>query len=458
LGISTPPTTGQLAYLVLCKALLGAMTISSKHSVPGHLDRGRRPDASARRAVGAAVIGNVLEWYDFVVYGYLASIIATKFFPTESETASLLAVFAAFGVGFVFRPLGAIAIGRIGDRKGRKVALVLTVMLMAGGTVLIGLLPPYDAVGIAAPLALVAARLIQGFAIGGEWGASIAYLVEVAPENRRGFYASLQQMTVVTGLLMGSGISAILATLLDPAALQAWGWRIPFLIGGLVVPVGFYMRRKIAETSPYLQSANAATSFKGTVPIVEAAQVFGVSLVWSVAAYIFLVYMPTFTEKYAGLSHSAALWSNSLGLLLLMIFVPVFGAMSDRIGRKPLLLAGCLAFVVLPFPLFSLMLGTASIGVIVMVQAVFGIAVALLSGPAPAALAEVFETPTRMRGLSTANAIAAAIFGGFAPFIATWLIATTGSPIAPVGYVIACAVVSALVTLTLRETARRQLG
>jgi MHS family proline/betaine transporter-like MFS transporter len=409
------------------------------------------------RTITAVVIGNVLEWYDFVVYGYFATTIALKFFPASDETASLMAAFAAFGIGFIFRPLGAIVIGPIGDRKGRKSALILTIMLMASGTLLIGLLPSYETIGIAAPIILVFARLIQGFSIGGEWGTSIAYIVESAPEGKRGLYGSFQQATLVAGLLLGSGVAASLATLLDPATMQSWGWRVPFLIGGVIAPVGFYMRRNIDETPAYLRHAKITRKTAVRMPIAKIAQVFGLSIVWAVVAYIFLVYMPTFTEKHAGLTHAAALWSNTLALLLLIIAIPVCGLMSDQVGRKPVLLASCLAFIVLPFPLFNGMLANASLEFIVMAQLLVGLAIALYSGPAPAAMAEVFATSTRTTYLSIANGTAVAIFGGFAPFIATWLIAKAGSPIAPIYYVIASATVSGLVILTLRETAHDEL-
>jgi MHS family proline/betaine transporter-like MFS transporter len=198
-----------------------------------------------RRAIGAAVIGNALEFYDFVVYSYLATVIAKNFFPADNEVAALLATFGTFGVGFIVRPLGALVIGWIGDRHGRRAALVLTIMLMAVGTVLIGLIPAYATVGALAPAILVFARLVQGFSVGGEWGSSTAFIAEWAPEHRRGYYSSWQQFSVVAGLLAGSGIAAVLSTVLSPEAMESWGWRVPFLLGGLIGPVGAYMRRQI---------------------------------------------------------------------------------------------------------------------------------------------------------------------------------------------------------------------
>ena len=416
--------------------------------------------ADSRRAVSAAVVGNVLEWYDFAVYGYLATIIAKNFFPAGDDVAALLATFAAFGVGFVIRPLGGIVIGRIGDVKGRKVALILTIMLMAVGTVLIGLIPTYSTIGVLAPILLVAARLLQGFSAGGEWGGSTAFIVEWAPADRRGFYGSFQQCSVVGGLLMGSGVAALLTSILAPAAMDSWGWRIPFLFGGIIGPVGIYMRRNIDETPAYRRVAAAAANAGGdtTSPFILAARAFGFTILWTVSFYIFLSYMPTFTQKFAGLSRPAALWSNTAGLLLLMIAIPIMGRLSDRIGRKPLLLTCCIAFIILPYPLFSLMLSGASLTTIVLIQLLIGLAIAPFSGAGPAAIAEIFPTATRSTYMSTGYALAVAIFGGFAPFIATWLIATTGSPISPTYYVIAAAIISTVVIFGLRETARQPLG
>jgi MFS family permease len=412
-----------------------------------------------RRAVLAVVIGNVLEWYDFVVYSYLATLIAKNFFAPGDRAAALLDTFAAFGIGFIARPIGGIVIGWLGDEMGRKTALILTIALMATSTVAIGLTPSYATIGVVAPAILVLARLIQGFSVGGEWGNSTAYIVESAPEGRRGYYSSFQQCSLVAGLLLGSGIAALLNTLLDAAAMENWGWRIPFLIGGLIGPVGVYMRRNIDESADYRRAVHAPVAKVANAAslLVQTAQAFGFMILWAVQFYIFLAYMPTFAEEYAGLGHAAALWSNTAGLLLLMVAIPLFGHMSDRLGRKPLLLASCVAFIVLPYPMFRLMLAGVSPTAILLMQLLIALAIALYSGAGPAAISEIFATRQRTTFMSIANGTAVAIFGGFAPFIATWLIAETGSPIAPVYYVIASAVVTAAVIVGLRERAQEEL-
>ncbi len=416
--------------------------------------------AAANKAVTAAVIGNVLEWYDFSVYAFVALTLAKKFFPAGNEVSSLLATFAAFGIGFVARPLGGILIGRFGDTRGRKAALVLTIMLMAVGTTVIGLIPAYDSIGMLAPALLVIARLMQGFSAGGEWGGSTTFIVEWSPEGRRGYYGSYQQASVATGLLLGSAVAAVISTALTPEAMDAWGWRVPFLLGAILGPVGMYLRRNIDETPAYrnLSERPASAAAETTAPFWLAARAFGFTIHWTVIFYIFLSYMPTFSQKYLALSRTDALWANTIGVLLLVVAIPLFGTLSDRVGRKPFLITSCLAFIVLPYPVFNLLMGAPSFGGAVAMQLLFGLCIALYSGPGPAAIAEIFPTRVRSTWMTTGYALSVAIFGGFAPFIATWLIDLTGAPLAPLGYVMAASVITALVLLRLRETAHETLA
>ena len=414
----------------------------------------------ARRAVTAAVVGNVLEWYDFAIYAYMATVIARKFFPSGDEVTALLSAFAAFGVGFVVRPLGGILIGRLGDLKGRKTALLLTIALMAAGTVLIGLIPSYETIGPAAPILIVIARMLQGFSAGGEWGGSTAFIVEWAPENQRGFYGSLQQCSVAGGLLLGSAVAALVSTVLTAETVDAWAWRIPFLLGGLLGPVGLYMRRNISETPAFRrvaqETAPAATS-DATAPAWLAARAFGLTILWSVSYYIVLAYMPTFLQKHVMLGRSEALWATTAGLFALVTTIPLSGLLSDRFGRKPLMLAACVAFMVLPYPLFHLMLVGASLGTIIAIQVTLALGIALYSGPGPAAIAEIFPTKGRSTWMSTGYSLSVAMFGGFAPLVATWLIEETGSLLSPAYYVMAAAAASTVVVLRLEESADKPL-
>jgi MHS family proline/betaine transporter-like MFS transporter len=412
---------------------------------------------TSRKAVTAAVMGNLLEWYDFAIYGYLATIVARNFFPKGDEMTALLSTFATFGVGFVVRPLGGILIGRLGDVRGRKTALMLTIFMMAFGTVLIGLIPTYDSIGLWAPALLVAARLLQGFAAGGEWGGSTAFIVEWAPRAKRGLYGSFQQSSLAAGLLLGSGIAALFSTVLAPEDMESWGWRVPFLLGGILAPVGIYMRRNIDETPAFRKAQREETASAAPSPMVLAGKAFGFTVLWTSAYYMMLTYMPTFTQKHVGLSRSEALWSNTLGLLVLVLIIPFAGALSDRIGRKPLLLTCCLSFVLLSHQLFDTMVTQGSLAVVMGVQVVFALMIASFSGPGPAAISEIFPTRLRSTWMSAGYSLAVAIFGGFAPFIATWLIARTGSPLSPTWYVIGAAIVSTLVIVRLPETAHEEL-
>jgi MHS family proline/betaine transporter-like MFS transporter len=405
----------------------------------------------------AGIIGTVVEWYDYAVYGFVATIIAAKFFASGSDVANLLNTFAAFGLGFVARPLGGILFGRLGDARGRKPALVLTLFLMAVSTCVIGLIPTYDRIGVWAPLLLVICRLVQGFSAGGEWGGSTTFIVEWSPASRRGYFGSFQQASVAAGLLLGSGVCALVATILPVEQMEAWGWRIPFLLGALLLPIGIYIRSNVDDTPRY-REFKARTPARSAMPWKAGVQTFLITILWTVSFYLILSYMPTFTQKYAGLSRTQALWSNTIGLLVVVMAIPIMGRWSDRAGRRPFLLACGLGFLFLTYPLFTLMLGAQSLGVVLIVQIVFGIMLAAFSGPGPAAVAELFPTGSRSMWMSTAYSLAVAIFGGFAPYIATSLINLTHSPVAPTFYIIAAAIISTLAMMTMRETADQALS
>ena len=420
--------------------------------------------AERRRQLAAACIGNVLEYYDFVVYAYLAGTIAHKFFPSDNEAAGLLASFAAFGVGFLARPLGGLVIGRIGDKRGRKAALVITIFGMALGTVGIGLLPTYETIGLLAPVLLVVMRLVQGLAAGGEWGGATAFIVESAPAGRRGLFGSIGQASIAASSLLGSVVVATIAGIFTADQMQDWAWRVPFLLGGLLLPVGVYMRRNLQETPAFVEAQQEAKQNAAARPVhdlgspwVLLGKAFGFTVVWTVSYYIMLSYMPTFLTQEVKLTQSQALWSNAVALIVLVVATPLFGWWSDRIGRKPLLLACCAAFALLPYPLFSIILSGPSIVTIVMIMIVFNLFIAAFSGAGPAALSELFPTHSRTTLMSTGYSVAVAIFGGFAPFIATWLISSTGSPISPTYYLIFSGIVSGLVIWGFRETAHEKL-
>jgi MHS family proline/betaine transporter-like MFS transporter len=414
---------------------------------------------SARKAITAAGIGNVLEYYDFGIYGFLASVIARKFFPGTDDVAALLATFAAFGVGFLARPIGGIVLGRMGDIRGRKSALVLTIILMAAGTAGIGFIPSYASIGVAAPVLLVLCRILQGLSAGGEWGNATSFIVEWSPEGRRGYFGSFSQASVVGGVLMSSAVAALLNSVFTAAEIDAWAWRLPFLLGAILLPIGLWLRRGIEETPRFRdeQAGHSAGLADLGTPFGLMARAFGFTVLWTVAYYVMLTYLPTFTQKYAGLSTSAALWANTAGLVALLVAIPFTGALSDRIGRKPMLLFCCVAFVLLAYPGFLLMVSGLPGWGVALVQIGFDLVISTFSGPGPAALVELFPTRSRTTLMSTGYALSVAIFGGFAPFIATWLIQQTGTPIAPTYYLIAAGVVSAVTIVAFKETAFERL-
>ena len=330
---------------------------------------------------------------------------------------------------------------------------------MAVGTVLVGILPTYAAIGFVAPLLLVLARLMQGFSAGGEWGSSTAYIVEWAPQDKRGFYGSFQQLSVVAGLLLGSAVAAIMNTVFTPEQMGDWGWRVPFLLGGILGPVGLWMRRTIDETPAYKKALTAPPAPPSAESgWVMAARAFGFTIVWTVCFYVLLSYMPTYTQKYVKISASAALWANTIGLLVLVIFIPIMGALSDKWGRKPLLLACCIAFIIVPYPVFNFLISGASVTELILVQIGFAILISCFSGAGPAAIAEMFPTRERSTWMTTGYALAVAIFGGFAPLISVYLIDKFASPLAHTFYLIAAAIVSTIIIAMMRETAHEPLA
>jgi MHS family proline/betaine transporter-like MFS transporter len=416
---------------------------------------------SRSRAFVGAMMCNALEWYDFAIYGILAIQISQAFFPKDESNSQLLAALAVFGVSFLMRPLGGLILGGLGDNRGRKPALLITAGLMAAGTLMIGFIPPYQEIGILAPILLLAARLIQGLSAGGEWGAANAFLIEWAPQEERGFWASFLSVTVALGSGLASGIAAILITLLSPEDMSSWGWRIPFFIGGLLCLVALWLRTGVEETPVYV-SARKTVDAPAAVSLPRSLRpsliVFGITIHWTVCYYMFLIYMPIFTRTHGQLSPAQSVWSNTICTIVIMMLVPIVGSLSDRHGRRPFLLASCAAIVVLTVPAFWLIASVPGFALVVCIQALFGLAIALYSGPAPAVTVEHFSTYHRSRWSSVSYAMAAAVFGGFAPFIAVWLTDRLDSVLAPTAYVIAASIVSFLVVLRMPETAGKPLA
>jgi MHS family proline/betaine transporter-like MFS transporter len=428
---------------------------SSIDAKPPERDR----PASLLKVIAAGSVGALVEWYDFAVYAYLATLLASLFFPSSDPTTALLSSLAVFGVGFVLRPVGGLLFGHYGDKYGRRNALAAAIIVMAAATLVIAVLPTYDQVGVLAPILLVVARMAQGIAAGGEWGGGTAFLVEYAPANRKGLYGSLHQFATIGGFVCGIVMASAVNGLLTTEALHSYGWRIPFLVGALGALVGLYLRRRTQDTPDFrlLEDQGAVAR----APVVEVfskhlrsvSLAGGVVLGWTIAYYA-LIGMPSFLAGVIGVSLSAALMSNLIAMVVHLALLPVTGALADRLGYLPLLIASTVGLGVVAYPVYALV-SQKSFGYLVLGQVVFAAVLAVFSGPAPAALAELFPTRVRHSSLSIGYNLATALFGGTAPFIVAFLVSRTGNALAPAFYVIAGAVVTTAVLASTSGAALR---
>jgi len=414
--------------------------------------------------IAAAVIGNALEWYDFIVFGFFAVIISRLFFPTDSQYASLLFTTATFGVGFFMRPVGGILIGIYADRQGRKAALLVVIASMTVAIALIAFAPTYAAIGIGAPLIIVVARLLQGFSAGGEFASATAFLIESAPAGRRGFYGSWQMVGQGLAVLIGAILGAVLTKTLSPEAIDGWGWRIPFLFGLVIGPVGLYIRSSLAETQAFLQSDQASQSRPagGRVLASHIKQIlvcFGIVVSGTISFYVILVYIPTFARTQLELPLDQAFLAQAIGLTCEVALIPICGALSDRIGRKPVMIASLLLSLLVTYPLFVWVSSSPSFSSLLVMQVVLCSLFGIGNGPVSTALGEQFPTRVRSTALAIGYNVAVMLFGGFAQFFVTWLIHATGTPIAPAFYLMFGSAVGLFAVLFLTERAgERQLA
>ncbi|OBI74324.1 MFS transporter [Mycobacterium sp. E740] len=419
--------------------------------------------SDVRRAVTGASIGNAVEWFDFAIYGFLATFIAAKFFPAGNETAALLNTFAIFAAAFFMRPLGGFVFGPLGDKLGRQRVLALVILLMSSATVLIGLLPTYASIGVAAPLLLLFLRCLQGFSAGGEYGGGAVYLAEFADEHRRGQTITFMVWSGVLGFLVGSASVTLLQALLPAAAMESYGWRIPFLLAGPLGLVGLYIRLRLDDTPQFAELSRSERVAKS--PLREAVttswrpilQVIGVFIVFNVGYYVVFTFLPTYFIKTLGFTKTDAFLSMTMASSVALVLILPLAALSDRIGRRPMLIAGSLAFLVFGYPLFAL-LNSGSLTAAVAAHCGLAVIESIYVSTAVSAGVELFATVVRYSGFSIGYNICVAGFGGTTPYVVTWLTAETGDHLAPAYYLTAAAVVSLAAVLTLRESAGRPLA
>jgi MHS family proline/betaine transporter-like MFS transporter len=409
--------------------------------------------------ITAAVIGNALEWYDFIVFGFFTVVISRLFFPSDSQYASLLLTTGTFGVGFFMRPVGGILLGIYADRRGRKAALLMVIILMTVAIAMIAFAPTYAAIGIGAPLIMVLARLLQGFSAGGEFASATAFLTEIAPAGRRGLYGSWQMVGQGLAVLLGAILGTLLTRSLTPEALDSWGWRIPFLFGLIIGPVGLYIRRNLDETSAFLQSNRSSAGQQDSRSVLmshvkEMLACLGMVVSGTISFYVILIYIPTFARTQLHLPLDQAFLAQSIGLACEVVLIPICGLLSDFVGRKPVMITALVLDLLVTYPLFSWVSASPSFGALLTMQIILCGLFGVFNGPISTALAEQFPTRVRSTALAIAYNIAVMLFGGFAQFFVTWLIQTTGTPIAPAYYLIFGAAVGLLAALFLKERGR----
>lgn len=407
-----------------------------------------------RKAILATVIGSGLEWFDFSGYAFFAAIIGKLFFPAGNETTSLLLALATFGVGFVMRPLGGIAFGIYADKVGRKRALSLVMLVMALGSAIIAFAPTYESIGLAAPCLIVVARMLQGLSAGGEMGGATAFLTEHAPVNRRAFYSSWIQTSVGFAVVIGSITGAVITSSLSPESLTSWGWRVPFVIGMLVAPVGYYIRLRIEETPEFAsEERHANTPLRDVVREYPRAVLSSLLMVvlWTVCTYVILFYIPTYVVKYLHMPQREGFISGIVSGAVLMAMAPVFGALSDRAGKQRVLTIAAIVILLASYPLFSHLIKSPTFGTLLTFQVIFGVLIAAYTGPILALFTEMLPSRVRTTGLSLAYNGAVTIFGGFASFIITWLTQATGDAASASYYIIFAAVVSLLGTRLMKQ-------
>ena len=415
-----------------------------------------------RKAAVASFIGNFVEWFDYASYGYLATIIAAVFFPPEDPAAGLLMTFAVFAISFCIRPVGGIIWGSIGDKYGRRNALSLSILIMSGATFLIALLPTYSQVGILAPILLMLIRMVQGFSASGEYAGASSFLVEYAPPKRRGFYACLVPASTGVGLLAGSMAVTCMHHFMSPEAINSYGWRIPFLFALPLGLVGRYIRLHLEDTPIFRELEQSHHVVKTPLKTLftdyhrEMLCGFGVACLNAVGFYVILSYMPTFMSVEMNVDQNTAFLAETLSLCAYIGFIFIMGTLSDRFGRKTMLIIASWCFILFSVPLFNMISSNALMHILI-IQIAFGAMLTINDGTLACFLAEVFPTKVRYTGFAFTFNLANALLGGTAPFICTWLIQITGNKMMPAWYLVFFSVVAFISMLFIKETAHKDL-
>ena len=417
-----------------------------------------QPRQSTLRTALAGLIGNVLEWFDFAVYGYFASDIGSQFFPREDHTARQLLAFTVFALGFVARPVGGLVLGRVGDRIGRRALLTLSIALMGGATLMLGLLPTYEQVGILAPVLLVAMRLIQGFSLGGEFTGSMVYTTEKASPLMRGIVSSSTAVGTTLGFILGSGSAWLVNAWLPTVEVSRWGWRIPFVASVSFCLLGWYVRRKITETAEGLKAAMARPPLLPSLvsdwlPIV---QTFGIVGMTNAAYYLTFTYAVERRKSLTGEGGEVFLLANTLSLVVVLLSKPLGGWVSDRFGRRRLMLL--LTVATMSFIYFSLQqMLFGSPPQFIGGQLLLAVPIGMALGLQGAMVVEIFPLRTRVTSMSFAYSVTLALAGGTAPLVSTWLIERLQQPLAPSYYIIAYGIIGLAIMAPMSETNRRPL-
>jgi MHS family proline/betaine transporter-like MFS transporter len=414
-----------------------------------------------RRTIAATAVGNMMEWFDFGIFSYMAVTLGEVFFPTASGPVQLLSAFATFAAAFVVRPLGGFFFGPLGDRIGRKRVLATTMIMMGIGTFCIGLVPAYHTIGIWAPALLLAARLVQGFSTGGEYGSAMTFIAEHAPDRRRGYMASWLEFGTLGGIVLGASLVTALTAMLSHRDMVAWGWRIPFLVAAPLGLAGVYLRLKLAETPAYegLGPRTARETRLGA----EFRHIFvdqrrpllvciGVSLAWNVTSYMLPSYMPSYLSAELGIRTTTALMIVVAVLVMLMVLITFVGRLSDRVGRKPVLMTGCLLLVVGSVPAF-LLIRQGTVRCVFLGCLLVGLALLCFEGAGPATLPALFPTDVRAGALSVAFNIGVSLFGGTTPLVTQALVNATDNLLVPGFYLAGAGLIGALAVLFSPETA-----